>query len=204
MPDLGVLTDVSRETHERLEIYSALLTKWTQKINLVAPATLDELYNRHILDSAQIFDHRSSDSGIWADLGSGGGLPGVVVAILAAEAAPKMRIVCVESDQRKAVFLGIVSRETGVPFQVVCERIEKVDPLKASVISARALAPLDKLMAFSERHLAPNGVALLMKGAQHEKERAEAEKNWQFDCEEITSCTDPNAVIYKVGALRRV
>lgn len=198
------LPGVSRETNERIEAYSALLMKWTRKINLVAPATLDDLHSRHILDSAQIFEHRVGNEGVWADLGSGGGLPGAIVAILAAEFAPQLNIVCVESDQRKAVFLGVVSRETGVQFQVICDRIENVAPIGASIVSARALAPLDKLLGFAERHMAEDGTALLMKGAQHKKERLVAEKHWQFDCEAITSCTDPNAVIYKVGALRRV
>ncbi|MGS4945764.1 16S rRNA (guanine(527)-N(7))-methyltransferase RsmG [Meridianimarinicoccus sp. RP-17] len=203
MPESGDL-DVSRETLERLEVYANLLRKWTRKINLIAPGTVDDLWGRHIRDSAQVFVVAHASRGLWADIGSGGGLPGVVAAIIAAERAPELEFVCVESDQRKAVFLGIVSRETGVPFRVVADRIERIPPLGAAVLSARALAPLDILMGFAARHLAADGVGMFQKGAQHEKERSDAEKNWQFRCETFTSCTDPDAVIYKVGAPRRV
>lgn len=204
MPDDLWLENVSRETYQKLEIYSALLEKWTKTINLVSKNTIEGLWQRHIRDSAQVFDLSPVRRGHWVDLGSGGGLPGAVVAILAAEAAPELRVTCVESDQRKSVFLGVVSRETGVPFDVVASRIEACEPLKADVISARALAPLPKLLEYAVRHLATDGVALFQKGAQHAKEREEAEKIWRFDCQMTKSCTDPNAVIYKVGALRRV
>ncbi|PWR02885.1 16S rRNA (guanine(527)-N(7))-methyltransferase RsmG [Meridianimarinicoccus roseus] len=203
MHNAAGLGDVSRETTERLEIFAGLLKKWTRKINLVAPGTISNLYERHIADSAQIFDLRPEGTRNWVDLGSGGGLPGAVIAILAAEAAPQLRVTCVESDQRKAVFLRAVSRETAVPFTVLTDRIESAQPLEADVLSARALAPLSKLLEFADRHLAEGGTMLFQKGAQHEKECTEAEKNWRFDREVITSCTDPNAVIYKIGALRR-
>lgn len=196
--------DVSRETLERLEIYAKLLEKWTLKINLIAPGTVPTLWERHIRDSAQVFGVAGVGSGRWVDMGSGGGLPGVVVALLASEKAPELRVSCIESDQRKAAFLAVVSRETGVPFEVVPARAESVQPMAADVISARALAPLDRLLTLAARHLAPDGVAVFPKGARHEKERADAEKNWQFDCQTFTSYTDPAAVIYKVGVPRRV
>lgn len=203
MRDVGGLI-VSRETEDRLSVFSKLLEKWTCKINLISPASVPDIWQRHIQDSAQIFALSGRMSGTWVDLGSGGGLPGAVVAIMAAELAPQLSIVCVESDQRKAVFLATVSRETGVPFQVISERVEAIAPLAADVLSARALASLDVLLGFAGRHLAEDGVALFQKGARHEKERADAEKNWRFDCEAITSCTDPAAVIFKIGALNRV
>lgn len=203
MLELGGLI-VSRETEGRLNIFSKLLQKWTRKINLISPASVPDIWQRHIQDSAQIFALSGRQFGTWVDLGSGGGLPGAVVAIIAAELAPQLSLMCVESDRRKAVFLTTVSRETGVPFQVISERVEAIAPLAADVLSARALAPLDVLLGFAERHLAKDGVALFQKGARHEKERADAEKNWRFDCEAITSCTDPAAVIFKIGALHRV
>lgn len=196
--------DVSRETIRRLVTFSSLLEKWTRKINLISPASVPDIWNRHIRDSTQVFDLVDMRSGLWADLGTGGGLPGVVVAILAAEKAPDLKVMCVESDQRKAVFLSIVSRETQVPFEVISERVENLKPLGANVLSARALAPLDHLLSFASRHLAEDGVALFQKGASHEKEKADAEKNWRFDCRTITSCTDPAAVIFKIGAPQRV
>jgi 16S rRNA (guanine527-N7)-methyltransferase len=195
--------DVSRETLERLEIYVGLLQKWTRKINLIAPGTISTIWERHIRDSAQVFDVAGITKGRWVDLGSGGGLPGVVIALLATELAPELDVSCVESDQRKAVFLGVVSRETGVPFRVIADRIEHVPPLGAAILSARALAPLDVLMGYAARHLAPNGLAVFQKGARHQKERLDAEKNWRFDVQTFTSNTDTDAVIYKLGAPRR-
>lgn len=203
MPD-DPLRDVSRETLERLRIYEALLKKWTRKINLIAPATIADAWDRHIRDSAQVFTVAGVQGGLWVDLGSGGGMPGAVVAIIAAERAPGLEVLCVESDLRKSVFLGVVSRETGVPFKVAAERLEALPPLGATVVSARALAPLDDLLRFAAQHLAADGIAVFPKGARHEKERREAEKNWRFACEAFTSCTDPDAVIYKVGVPRRV
>jgi 16S rRNA (guanine527-N7)-methyltransferase len=204
MAEVDPLEGVSRETLQKLSLYVDLLGKWTQKINLVAPSTLPTVWERHIRDSAQLLDLVDVRAGHWVDLGSGGGLPGVVVAIIAAERAPALRFTCVESDQRKGIFLETVSRETGVPISLITDRVERVLPLNADVLSARALAPLDRLLDFAERHLAVGGVALFQKGAQHEKERIIAEKRWRFDGQVSKSFTDPAAVIYKIGTPSRV
>ena len=198
------LEDVSRETLARLESYVATLLKWNPRINLVAPATLDTLWTRHILDSAQIF--KLADDGVdhWADLGSGGGFPGLVVAILSAEKAPQLRVTLVESDQRKATFLRTVLRETGVTADVRSERIESLEPLNAQVLSARALAPLPRLLEFASRHLAKDGIALFQKGATWQKEIAAAREMWQFDLTTQGSLTDADAVVLKIGAVHHV
>lgn len=200
----GPLADVSRETLARLETYAALVRKWNPRINLVSRRSLDDLWERHFLDSAQIFALTGPEPvGRWVDLGSGGGFPGAVVAILGAEAAPELRVTLVESDQRKAAFLRTVSRETGVAFEVLAERIETLVPLGADVLSARALAPLTDLLAFAERHLRPAGFALFPKGETHAEERLEAQNRWRFTCETAKSGTDPRAVIFKIGAVHR-
>lgn len=196
--------DVSRETLDKLEAYGDLVRKWTRKINLVSPKSLDQLWERHIVDSAQVFTAAQPQGGAWADIGSGGGFPGAVVAILASDLAPELALTCIESDQRKATFLRTVSRETSVPFKVIDARIEAAEPQNADYLSARALAPLTDLLAFAERHLAPDGVAVFPKGARHAEELSEARKHWQFSVEEITSCTDTQAVLYKIGAPSRV
>ena len=118
------LDGVSRETLARLEAYAALVAKWNPKINLVSRKSLEDLWSRHILDSAQVFALAGpAPRGRWADLGSGGGFPGAVVAILAAGIGADLRVTLVESDQRKAAFLRTVSRETAVPFEVLSDRI---------------------------------------------------------------------------------
>lgn len=200
---IGRELNVSRETRDRLEVFAALLTKWTKVINLVSTKSLEDLWQRHILDSAQVFEVAGVSDGHWADLGTGGGLPGAVVAILATEFAPGLRITCVESDQRKAAFLRTVSRETSSPMVVLDQRILEVPPLGADIVSARALAPLKDLLEFSARHMAPAGASVFSKGANHKEELNLAQKYWRFDVRQTTSWTDPDAVIFKIGALCR-
>ena len=201
--EFAAATGVSRETLERLQAYHDLLRKWTDRINLVAAGTVEDAWKRHFLDSAQLM-RLSPEGGKWLDAGSGAGFPGAVIAIMAAEERPDLRITLVESDQRKAAFLRAVSRETGVPFMVLGERIEDVAPQAADVISARALAPLNALLDHAERHIAPKGVALFMKGAKADIEVGAALDRWRFRCEKIASVTDPEAVILKIGDIERV
>ena len=196
-------TDVSRETFERLEAYVALIEKWNPKINLVSKSSLPEIWDRHIWDSAQIFDIAVEGS-VWADFGSGGGLPGIVLAIFAKELRPDMQFYLVESDQRKCAFLRNVVREIGLNVKVHAERIEVLDPIGASVISARALTDLNGLLEFVERHSAKNGVAILPKGETWEKEILQAQENWSFEYEEITSKTNNDAAILKIKDFARV
>ncbi|TCP61128.1 16S rRNA (guanine527-N7)-methyltransferase [Rhodovulum bhavnagarense] len=199
------LQDVPRETSDRLAAYAALLRKWNPAINLVSRKTLDELESRHIADSAQLFDLRPDDACHWVDLGSGGGFPGLVIAILAVDDAPGMRITLIESDQRKATFLRTVARELGLlNVTVINDRIEAVPPQGADVLSARALAALSDLLAFGERHLAPHGIALFPKGARHAEELQAALATWTFNVQKIASKTDPQAVILKLGGIARV
>lgn len=199
-----MMDDVSRETMERLELYAALLKKWNPRINLVSKSTIPELWTRHFLDSAQIFDLYDDPDGGWLDIGSGGGFPGLVVAILAAEKAPTTRITLVESDRRKATFLRQVVRETGISAQVLDSRIQELASQGASTISARALADLSSLCAFAAQHLSSGGTALFPKGATWEKEVSEAQKLWRFDLEATKSVTDPAAVILKLREIARV
>lgn len=200
----AALGDVSRETLERLEEYAALLTSWNARINLVSKPTIADLWTRHILDSAQLFDLAPGTARTWADLGSGGGFPGLVIAILAAERRPDLRVTLVESDRRKAVFLRTVAQKTGVDATVVTERIEALPPLGANVLSARALASLPDLLAYAARHLAPDGTALFPKGAGYRNEVKDALEHWRFRCEYIPSKTSPDATILRLGEIAGV
>ena len=195
--------NVSRETLARLETYAALLQKWNPRINLVSRNSLADLWTRHIVDSVQVF-RVGPETDHWVDLGSGGGFPGLVVAILAAEEMPACRVTLIESDQRKSAFLRTVARETGVSCTVLSERIETAPPQQAGVLSARALADLNTLLSYAERHLAPGGTALFPKGVSWEKEVEEARVQWSFDLDPITSLTEPGAAILKVEGVSRV
>jgi len=196
--------DVSRETLGRLQILAELLEKWNGKINLVSPSTIQDLWTRHILDSVQLFHLSEQTGGHWLDIGSGGGFPGLVVAILNAEAETPWQVTMMESDVRKCTFLRTVLRETGVSANVITARIEKAEPQSATVISARALADLSKLFEFSERHLLPDGLAVFPKGVNWKKEAQAAEKSWSFSSDVINSGTLEGAVILKVRDIKRV
>lgn len=195
--------DVSRETLERLEAYHGLLRKWNPRINLVSPRTLAAAWERHFLDSAQLLDLAPASTRHWVDLGSGGGFPGAVVAILAAERRPGLSVKLVESDQRKAVFLRTVAREVGVAMHIVNKRIEDTRFSDADLISARALAPLTELLGHVERLMTPAGTALFPKGRGYRKEITEALEAWTFDCEKHPSKTDAEAVVLEIGNVAR-
>lgn len=194
--------NVSRETSERLEVFAALVAKWNPKINLVSKHSLPHLWERHISDSVQL--HNLAGEGQnWVDLGSGGGFPGIVIAILADELVGGRKTTLVESDQRKCAFLRTVVRELGLDVTVLSERIETLDPLSADVISARALAELDLLLEFTERHLGPNGVALFPKGRTWQNEDSIAQARWSYHLETVKSVTDADAAILKIKDLAR-
>lgn len=194
-------SDVSRETLEKLDAYAALIRKWTGKINLIARSTLNDLETRHIWDSAQVY---SGESGEWCDLGSGAGLPGIVVAILAQGNNTPLNMTLVESDQRKGTFLRTCARELHLSITVCAERIENTEAKPHQIVSARALADLDKLLALAKPHLAPDGTCIFMKGARWQEEINAAMQNWRFSYEAQRSNTDTNAAILRIRGLERV
>lgn len=196
--------DVSRETHQRLTLYAELLRQWTARINLVARSTLPDLWTRHFADSAQLYRLAPHPVDHWADLGSGGGFPGLVIGILGMEAGSPARVTLVESDMRKAAFLATVIRQTGAPATVIARRAETLKPLGADVLSARALASLPVLLGHAERHLAPSGTALFPKGVSWEKECVAARDKWKFDARVATSETDDGAVVMSIKGVARV
>ncbi len=194
---------VSRETFDRLQILADLLSRWNPKINLVSKSTLADLWRRHFLDSTQVFDIARSARGHWDDIGSGGGFPGLVVAILAAVEAPDLTVRLIESDQRKAAFLATALRETGVSAAIWAGRAELAAPLNADMFSARAVAPLTDLLAHATRLLCPSGRALLPKGANHQAEIDAALATWRFRLQKHPSTTQPGAVVLEIEGISR-
>jgi 16S rRNA (guanine527-N7)-methyltransferase len=187
---------VSRETETRLEILCTMVERWNKAINLVAPNTVAALQDRHIMDSAQIVSYATPDPGHWVDLGSGGGFPGLVVAAYLKETGPSSRVTLIESDQRKAVFLREASRAMGLDIAVISARVEDVSAQMADVISARALAPLPRLLGMAVRHLKSSGTAIFPKGSHLTDEMADALRaGWSFDASHHKSATDPDATI---------
>ena len=190
--------DVSRETCARLEAYIALLTRWNARINLVAPATIEAAWTRHVADSAQLFELAPARASSWIDLGSGAGLPGLVVAALAAERAPDLHVTLVESDTRKAAFLATAAREMDLDVTVGPHRIEALTPRPYDVVSARALAPLDRLCGLAHRFSGPGTVFLFPKGARLDSELTAAIAGWHIHAERIASRTDPEATVLRI------
>ena len=196
--------NVSRETFLRLKEYEKLLFKWNAKINLVSKSTLDNFWNRHVLDSAQFLSSVGEKAGKWVDLGSGGGLPGLVVAILSDEIEPVNKLFLVEADVRKAVFLKTVCRELGLKVEVYNNRIEELPPMSANIVSARALAPLKTLCLYAKNHLAKDGEAVFAKGENWKAELVEAQKKWIFSYEAVKSTLHEGSVVLVLRGIKSV
>lgn len=194
------MTPVSRETRGRLEVYVDLLKKWQPSTNLVSPATLADIWTRHVEDSLQLLPLAEAEH--WADLGTGAGLPGLIVAA----SRPAMRMTLIESDGRKCAFLRLAAQAMALPkVQVELGRIEVVLPRLTpapDVVSARALAPLTKLLAYAREPLAAGAVGLFPKGKGHAEELTDARKSWHFEADLIPSETDPSARIIRVRDFR--
>ena len=187
---------VSRETWARLDGLVALLLKWQDTTNLVAPSTLAEIWTRHVADSLQLLTV-VPDARAWADLGSGGGFPGLVVACAMADHRGG-RIDLVESNQKKSAFLREASRILGVPAIVHARRIEdfvSTTVQSFDVVTARALAPLDKLIGYASPLLKTGAIGLFPKGQDVEVELTAASKSWTIEADLVPSATDPQARI---------
>ena len=198
MLQLGI--DVSRETGDRLEALVSTLERWQKAINLVSRTTLKDVWRRHVLDSAQLKPLIPAEAKTLVDLGSGAGFPGLVVAAL----RPDLAITLIESDARKAAFLGEAARRMTLekPPKIVIGRIEAVAPTPADVITARALAPLGQLLAWADRHRTDTAICLFHKGKGWQAEVTEAMKDWDIPLQTCNSVTDLDAVILRIGPYR--
>jgi 16S rRNA (guanine527-N7)-methyltransferase len=191
---------VSRETIERLRLFEAELRRWTLRINLIAKADIEHIWARHILDSLQLLPMIPTTINQGIDLGAGAGFPGMVIAL----ARPILNMTLVESDQRKAAFLQHIGTELGVGVRVIAARIEALSLPPVGLVTARALAPLDRLLELASPLLAPDGFCLFPKGRQGEIELTAAAARWQMNIGREASRTDPDAVIFRLDGIRRV
>jgi 16S rRNA (guanine527-N7)-methyltransferase len=198
------LTDVSRETLQRLDRFVALLLAWQKTTNLIAPSTIPKLWTRHVADSLQLLG-LAPEARIWIDLGSGGGFPGLVLACALAE-TPGAMVHLVESNVKKAAFLREAQRVTSAPATVHAERIETFTAAfaaRADIITARALAPLASLFEQCAPLLGKTGApALFLKGQGVDLELQDASKSWIVNAELLPSRTDPQGRIVRVRELR--
>mgnify|MGYP001366136982 FL=1 len=187
------LLNVSRETIDKFRMYLTLLEKWQRRINLVSNSTLADAWRRHILDSGQLAAYCPPQTRHILDVGSGAGFPGLVLAIMGG-----VMVDLVESDQRKAVFLSTVVRELGLSAKVHSQRIETMPNLCADVITARALAPLPKLLNLIETQVSPECVCLFLKGASVEDELTNLQSYSTMICETHPSLSGSTGVVLEM------
>jgi 16S rRNA (guanine527-N7)-methyltransferase len=223
--DFAALFGASREAVERLVLYERLLRQWQKAVNLVSPGSLGAVWHRHFADSAQLVPLAPPGTRSWIDLGSGAGFPGLVVAILLAEGVrplaatvtgntgvrregsdPLIRVTLIESDTRKCAFLREVARQVGVDVDILSRRAESARTLLNEglprVVSARALAPLDKLLGLAAPLSPPGTTLLLMKGKEARKELQMAEAAWTFEVKLVPSVTDKHGRVAVITNLR--
>lgn len=190
------LTNVSRETLDRLCIYVDLLKSWNRRINLVGRNTIGDVWRRHILDSAQLYPLIPPQSRSLVDLGSGAGLPGLVLSIFGVANCH-----LIDSDGRKAAFLREAIRLTNADATVHFARLDRAKAPPADVVTARALAPLSELVKISQHFLKPGGVCLFLKGRNVEEELTELAKQWKIPIERRPSLSDPLGSIIRLEAI---
>ncbi|MBM85352.1 MAG: 16S rRNA (guanine(527)-N(7))-methyltransferase RsmG [Rhodospirillaceae bacterium] len=187
------ITGISGETAERLKAYESLLRKWQKAINLVSNRSLEDVWRRHFLDSAQIFDALPRNPGSLLDIGSGAGFPGMVLAILGVPG-----VVLVESDHRKCQFLREVSRETSTDVTIFAGRIEALAPKIFDVVVSRACAPLNVLLKYAQPYLGPDTICIFLKGRAAPEELTTAEKHWIMRYSLIKSISDSAGMLVRL------
>jgi 16S rRNA (guanine527-N7)-methyltransferase len=190
---IGDFLDVPRETQEKLDCYVQLLIKWQARINLISSKTLPEIWHRHILDSAQLVSYLPKTPSVILDMGSGAGLPGVILAILT-----RHQLHLVESDSRKIAFMRTALRETGTSAILHEQRMEAVPALRPDIITARALAPLSQLITLASGQHHEKIEYLFLKGREAKQELTSLPACPKMDAECLPSMTDSQASIIRL------
>lgn len=190
--------NVSRETIERLTQYKELVLKWQKTINLVSTTSLSEIEERHFKDSLQLINFIPTGAKKLIDLGSGGGFPGMVIAL-----TQTIDVTLVESDLRKCLFLKNVSRETKSSVKILQSRIESIKEKNFDVITSRALASLDQLCEYSFPLIHSESILLFLKGKNFQKEIDDSRFKWDYELEVFNSKTNPDARVLKISYLKK-
>lgn len=195
--------NVSRGTLADLKAYEASLQEWQQKFNLVSNNTLENAWERHFLDSVQLFDLIPSNSKILYDLGSGAGFPGMVLAIMAKEKTPYLKVSLIESTSKKTLYLKHVAELTKTDVEIINDRIENIKPQPVDVITSRALTALKDLFNYAIRFCDSSTVCIFPKGKKYQEEITDAQKLWKFDYELIPSQQSEEGMIIIVTHLMK-
>lgn len=192
---------VSRETFARLKAYVGLLEDWNARHNLVSQASLAAVWQRHVRDSAQLVRFIPDGAGTLADLGSGAGFPGLVLAELL---RGKIQVTLFEATAKKCRFLEAVRDRLGLDTIIRNERMEDAAPQRFDVVTARACAPLDKLLRYAQAFVGPGSICLFLKGQNVGSELTQARNSWKMQAIQHPSLTDPSGVVLEIRELRHV
>jgi 16S rRNA (guanine527-N7)-methyltransferase len=195
--EFAAKTGVSRETLARLKAYADILVDWNARHNLVAKSTLPDIWQRHFWDSAQLAPLIPAGARSLADLGSGAGFPGLVLAAM----LPGLAVTLFEATTKKCAFLRLAAERMGIPVAVQNARLEGLTRQSFDVVTARALAPLPQLLGYAQNFVGPNSVCLFLKGQNVGAELTEAHKYWNIKASQAPSQTDPSAAIVIVREL---
>ena len=194
---------VSRETFDRLKAYELSLYEWQKKFNLVSNSSLENCWNRHFEDSAQLYKYIPNTARSLVDFGSGAGFPGMVLAIIAMEKTPYLKVNLIESIKKKTLYLNEVKRITGANVNIINDRIENLTALKSDVITSRAMASLDELLQYASHFAKKETLCIFPKGKKYAEEISEANKHWRFDCEVHDSITSDEGKILIISRLSK-
>ena len=199
--EFQALTGASDAAVADLETFRQRLSAANEQMNLVGPATMPDYWSRHVLDSAQLLEF-APNALTWADLGAGAGFPGVVLAILLKD-RPDAHVWLIDSLGKRCRFLQAVVDELDLPATVIWGRAEEQD-VEVDIVTARAVAAMDKLLGYAQPYFDGGAQGLFLKGEKAEAELTEAWKSWRFEAECVPSRSDPRGRVVKVGSVRRV
>ncbi|MDJ0614481.1 MAG: 16S rRNA (guanine(527)-N(7))-methyltransferase RsmG [Rhizobiaceae bacterium] len=204
LDQLRSIYPLSEEAFDRLNLYVARLEEWQKKTNLIAPSTLDEIWQRHVADSLQCLAIKP-DVRRWLDIGSGGGFPGLVIAAIMAD-YDDSTLVMVESNNKKTAFLRQVNRQMGATAKVVTSRIEdvEIDDFVPEIVTARALTALPGLLELSDKWLSQGAIGLFHKGREYESELQDCHGLWRFDLINHESKISADSVILEISKLEKI
>lgn len=196
--------NVSRETFDKLRHYQSMLIEWQSKFNLVSSSTLDDAWNRHFLDSVQLFQYIPNQAKVLYDFGSGAGFPGMVLAIMANEKMPDLQVSLIESTTKKTLYLNAVKSKTNTNVTILNDRIENLQLPKADVITSRAMASLTELLGYAYKFCKKESVCIFPKGKKYTEELSEAHKRWKFKCRIVASTQSDEGKILIINNLSKI
>ncbi|MDG2355016.1 MAG: 16S rRNA (guanine(527)-N(7))-methyltransferase RsmG [Paracoccaceae bacterium] len=193
---------VSRETCEKLHYYYCILSEWNTKVNLVSRKSIESSWQRHFLDSSQLWLYAPQNAKTWLDFGSGGGFPGLVISIIAQELNPQLKVILVEKNKKKAFFLEQVSLKLSLNVCLFCSKVEDVKPQKADVISARAFGALRRLIEIAYMHKNDKTISLFPKGKTFSLEIKESLVYWEFEMRQISNLLSLDSSILEIRNIK--